>query len=238
MFGWRGSGTFSRILKISQRASKTILAGPRVDGDPITDASAHRKLHGRRRSGGNSHGRSRSFIDDHCDRRRANRSISASGRVRSAIPPEERISGLRPEHQKLAGQAAAPQHSDWGRCRIASQIEKGVPETGKRRRNRLVALATAELAEHHQSEIKRRWPEDQYPFHIEVFETPNLQRLEVHVWNDAVDITRQASPQAFLGSRETTVAAVLHAVERALITAREGEGSERRHEILVFQTAR
>ena len=98
----------------------------------------------------------------------------------------------------------------------------------KRRWNRLVALATAELAEHLQSEIKKRWPEEQYPFHIEVFETPNFQQLDVHVWNDAVDITRQASPEGSLESLEKspTVAAVLQAVEKALITPREGEVNE------------
>ena len=93
--------------------------------------------------------------------------------------------------------------------------------------NRIVSLGTPELAEFLQIEIKRRWHEERYPFHIEVLGNAISTQVEVRVWNrDGVDVVRQANPEAFLNSREEspTVAAVLQAVEAAVAEAQGNPG--------------
>ena len=68
--------------------------------------------------------------------------------------------------------------------------------------NRTVLLSAAELAEYLQTEIKRRWPEGRYPFHIEVLGYAISTQLEVRVWNrEGVHVVKHASPEAFVSSR-------------------------------------
>jgi hypothetical protein len=85
-------------------------------------------------------------------------------------------------------------------------------------------VATADLAEYLQAEVKRRWPEERFPFHIEVIGDAISRRMEVRVWNrDGVDVVMHASPDAFLSTREKspTVAAVFEAVELAVAEAQD-----------------
>jgi hypothetical protein len=88
--------------------------------------------------------------------------------------------------------------------------------------NRSVSLVPPELAEYLHREIKRRWPEDRYAFHIEVLGQETSPRFEVRVWNrTGLDITKEASPEDFAGWRTTspTIAAVLQVVESAVAEA-------------------
>ena len=86
------------------------------------------------------------------------------------------------------------------------------------RLNRSVFLAGHDLQERVRAEIVRRWPEAQYPFHIEVLAEQPASAVEVHVWSDAgIHIFEEAIPEAS-PSREddATIAAVLHTVELAV----------------------
>ena len=90
----------------------------------------------------------------------------------------------------------------------------------------MVSLVPPELADYLHREIKARWPEDRYLFHIEVLGEATSTQVEVRVWNrEGIEITRSAKPEEFLGSREKspTVAAVLQAVESAVAEA-QGAG--------------
>ncbi len=95
--------------------------------------------------------------------------------------------------------------------------------------NRSVSLIPPELADFLHKEIKKSWPEDKYPFHIEVLGEATSPRFEVRVWNrTGVEISRQGSPENFAGWRATspTIAAVLQAVESAVNEA-QGTGKMR-----------
>jgi len=106
-------------------------------------------------------------------------------------------------------------------------MAEGTPAS-MRHWNRSVSLVPSELADYLQQEIKRRWPEDPCPFHIEVLGEATSSRFEVRVWNrTGLEITREASPEDFLGwhAKSPTIAAVLTAVESAVAeaqTARKG----------------
>ena len=80
---------------------------------------------------------------------------------------------------------------------------------------RSVSPVSHDLAEYLQGEIRRRWPEGEYPFHIEVIASQDTTWLEVRVWNAGVHIVNDACPMKFLASaaKSPTVAAVLHAIE-------------------------
>ncbi len=96
--------------------------------------------------------------------------------------------------------------------------------------NRSVSLVLPELADFLHKEIKKSWPEDKYPFHIEVLGEATSPEFEVRVWNrTGIEITRQGSPENFAGWRATgpTIAAVLQAVESAVNEA-QGAGKVQR----------
>ena len=79
-----------------------------------------------------------------------------------------------------------------------------------------------ELGEFLERELKRRWPESEYLYHIEVTASEVSRRLEVRVWNgQGVDVIQEVHPEKFLASsaKSPTVAALLDAVESAMDTA-------------------
>ena len=83
---------------------------------------------------------------------------------------------------------------------------------------RSVFLGDHDLQERLRAEIVLRWPEAQYPFHVEVLADEIDSAFEVHVWSDTgIHIFQEAIPKS-PPSREddATIAAVLHTVERAL----------------------
>jgi len=83
---------------------------------------------------------------------------------------------------------------------------------------RSVFLGGHDLQERLRAEIVRRWPEAQYPFHLEVLAEETDSAFEVHVWSDTgIHIFQEAIPKS-PPSREddATIAAVLYTVERAL----------------------
>jgi hypothetical protein len=85
--------------------------------------------------------------------------------------------------------------------------------------NRNVFLSSHDLQERLRAEIARRWPEAQYPFHIQVIAEDTTSTVEVRVWSDdGIHIFEEALPESFSASRENdpTIAAVLHADELAL----------------------
>ena len=100
--------------------------------------------------------------------------------------------------------------------------------------NRTVLIGNAELGEYLRDEIRRRWPEAKYPFHIEVVGDQSMTHLEVRVWNTAgIQVVQAADPgqPATSKAESPTVAAVLSTVESAMAEARrlgEGDGSEAR----------
>jgi hypothetical protein len=83
---------------------------------------------------------------------------------------------------------------------------------------RSVFLGDHDLQERLLAEIVRRWPEAQYPFHVEVLAEEIGSAFEVHVWSDTgIHIFQEAIPKS-ASSREDRafIAAVLHTVELAL----------------------
>ena len=84
--------------------------------------------------------------------------------------------------------------------------------------HRSVILGGHYLQERVRAEIVRRWPEAQYPFHIEVLAEDAASTFEVHVWSDTgIHIFEEAIPKSS-PSREDdmTIAAVLETVELAV----------------------
>ena len=85
--------------------------------------------------------------------------------------------------------------------------------------NRNVFLGSYDLQERLRAEIVRRWPEAQYPFHIQVIAEDTTSTVEVRVWTDeGVHIFEEVLPESFSVSSENEpkIGAVLHAVELAL----------------------
>ena len=79
-----------------------------------------------------------------------------------------------------------------------------------------------ELGEYLERELKRRWPESEYHYHIEVTASGAASHLEVRVWNGlGVDVIQDAHPERFFASsaKSPTVAALLEAIESAMDTA-------------------
>jgi len=88
--------------------------------------------------------------------------------------------------------------------------------------NRMVSqLPSDELAQYLLDEIRRRWPEDQHPYHIEVIaRQPN--RITVRVWNArGLEIEKEAFPEKYFATphKSPTAAAVLNALELAIVAA-------------------
>ena len=81
--------------------------------------------------------------------------------------------------------------------------------------NRSVYIDNHDLQERLRSEIRRRWPEPQYPFHIQIAGEEATIAVAVRVWtDDGVHIFEEAIPENFSASSETdrTMAAVLGCV--------------------------
>jgi hypothetical protein len=83
---------------------------------------------------------------------------------------------------------------------------------------RNVFLGSHDLQERLRTEIVRRWPEAQYPFHIQVVADDATSTIEVRVWtDDGIHIFEEATHEAFAASRENDpINAVLDAVELGL----------------------
>lgn len=84
--------------------------------------------------------------------------------------------------------------------------------------NRNVFLGSHDLQERLRAEIVRRWPEAQYPFHIQVLAEETATTVEVRVWSDeGIHILEEAIPESFPPSKDDpTIAAVLRTVDLAL----------------------
>jgi hypothetical protein len=91
--------------------------------------------------------------------------------------------------------------------------------------SRNVFLGSHDLQERLRAEIVRRWPEAQYPFHIQVLAEEAGSAVEVRVWSDeGIHIFEEATPESFPSRKDDrTIAAVLHTVELAL---REAAGEK------------
>ena len=79
-----------------------------------------------------------------------------------------------------------------------------------------------ELGEYLERELKRRWPESEYLYHIEVTASEAAGHLEVRVWNErGVNVIQEAHPERFFApsAKSPTVAALLDAIESAMDTA-------------------
>ena len=99
--------------------------------------------------------------------------------------------------------------------------------------NRQVSLAGDELEDRLLAEIKRRWPDGQYPFHIEVVGAKDQKGIQIRLWDgDGLEIIKRAFPEKFISSpaKSPTVAAVIHAVESAVasVAARPPESGRPR----------
>jgi hypothetical protein len=97
--------------------------------------------------------------------------------------------------------------------------------------NRIVSqLPSNDLAQYLQDEIRRQWPEDLYPYHIEVI-AQQTNRITVRIWNaHGVEIEKEAFPERFLASphKSPTAAAVFHALELAIVAAQGHSGAQPR----------
>jgi hypothetical protein len=88
--------------------------------------------------------------------------------------------------------------------------------------NRTVLIGNGEMGEYLRDEIRRRWPEAQYPFHIEVVSDQSMTHLEVRVWNiGGVQIVKGVLPEQSMasGTQSPTVVAALQTVEAAISEA-------------------
>lgn len=85
--------------------------------------------------------------------------------------------------------------------------------------SRSVFLGNHDLQEQLRAEIVRRWPEAEYPFHIEVIEEETKSAMEVRVSSEAgIHIFEEAIPENVCssGGSRRTIDAVLHAVDLGL----------------------
>lgn len=88
---------------------------------------------------------------------------------------------------------------------------------------RSVSQVSNDIEEFLRAEIKLRWPEREYPFHIEVVGSEGTTNLEVRVWDsERVHVVHNACPTKFPNSpsKSPTVGAILHAIEAALVDAK------------------
>jgi len=90
-----------------------------------------------------------------------------------------------------------------------------------RKWDRIVSQLPDPLTQYLQVEIRRRWPEDQHPYHIEVTaQQPN--HITVRVWNArGLEIKKDAFPEKYFASshKSPTAAAILDALELAIVAA-------------------
>ena len=84
--------------------------------------------------------------------------------------------------------------------------------------SRIVSLGSHDLQEQLRTEIARRWPETQYPFHIQIISEEATNTVGVRVWtDDGIHIFEETDSESVSSSGGSSLkAAVLGAVELAL----------------------